>query len=90
MDTAEHMFAKVKQLRRALDPTTAEQTADLLYEIAKDFSHKGSYELTVRWMERAHDMIGEQDIEMLSADAGQLRLSILQGLSKPFLSAPAI
>jgi hypothetical protein len=80
MDTAEHMFAKCKQLTCALTPSTAESLADLLYEIGKDLLGKRNYELGIRWLERAHDMLGEQDLEVLSAEAGELRLSIMQSI----------
>jgi hypothetical protein len=81
MDTAEHMFSKIKQMNCAISPSTAEKLADLMYEIGKDLLKKRNYELTVRWLERAHDIIGEQELEMLSPEAGELRLSIIQGIS---------
>lgn len=80
MDTAEHMFAKCQQLSRVLTPVLAENLADLLYEIGKGILKKRNYELAVRWLERAHDVLGEQDLEMLSSEAGELRLSIMQSL----------
>ncbi|KAF2130996.1 SPO22-domain-containing protein [Dothidotthia symphoricarpi CBS 119687] len=80
MDTAEHMFVKCQQLVRVLTPTTAENLADLLYEIGKGALTKRNYELAVRWLERAYDVLGEQDLEMLSPEAGELRLSTMQSL----------
>ncbi|KAF1951086.1 SPO22-domain-containing protein [Byssothecium circinans] len=77
MDTAEHMFTKCKQLNRALAPSTAESLADLLYEIGKDMLGKHNYELGVRWLERAYDILGQHELELLSAEAGDLRLSIM-------------
>lgn len=81
MDTAEHMFAKCKQLASAFTPVTAETIADLLYEIGKDALTKRNYEAAVRWLERAHDVLGEQDMELLSAEASELRLSTMHSIS---------
>jgi hypothetical protein len=82
MDTAEHMFAKCKQLVNASTPATAESIADLLYEIGKDSLTKRNYELAVRWLERAHDVLGEKDMELLSTEAGELRLSTMHGIGE--------
>jgi hypothetical protein len=82
MDTAEHMFSKIKQMHCTISPSTAENLADLMYEIGKDLLKKRNYELAVRWLERAHDMIGEQELEMLSPEAGELRLSVIQSISQ--------
>lgn len=86
MDTAEHMFAKCQQLTTCrqssspLTPSTAESLADLLYEIGKGLLEQRKYELGIRWLERAHDAVGIHDLEMLSAEAGELRLSIMQSI----------
>jgi hypothetical protein len=82
MDTAEHMFTKCKQLTSALTPTTAETLADLLYEIGKDALTKRQYELAARWLDRAYDVLGEQDLDMLSPEVGELRLSTMQSIGK--------
>jgi hypothetical protein len=80
MDTAEHMFTKCKQLTTALTPATAETLADLLYEIGKDALAKRSYEVAARWLERAYDVLGEQDLDVLSPEVGELRLSAMQSI----------
>ena len=74
------MFSKCRESQTELVPSAAEAMADLLYEIGKDLSQKGNLEVAVRWLERAHDVIGQHDIGNLSPDAGELRLSIIQGL----------
>lgn len=79
---AEHMFAKCKQIGSALAPNTAEDMADLFYEIGKQAQTKGDYEATVKWLVRACDMLAEQDLAMLSLEASELRLCIFQGLGK--------
>lgn len=85
MDMAEHMFSKCKQLITALTPTTAESLADLLYEIGKDSLTKRNYETAVRWLERSHDLLGEQDMELLSPEAGELRLSTMHSTGITYL-----
>jgi hypothetical protein len=80
MDTAEHMFSKIKLMHCTIPSSTAEIFADLMYEMGKDLLRKRNYELAVRWLERAYDVIGEQELEMLSSEAGELRLSIMQSI----------
>ncbi|XPS72064.1 sporulation-specific protein 22 [Ascochyta lentis] len=82
LDMSEHMFAKCKQLKCVPSPETAEHLADLFYEIGKQALMKNSYEIAVKWLERALEMLGEQGLEILSPEAGELRLSIIQGLVK--------
>lgn len=82
MDTAEHMFTKSKQVMCRLNPATAESLADLLFEMGKDMLRKRSYEPAVKWLERAADILGDQELENLSPDSGELRLSIMQSLGK--------
>lgn len=80
MDTAEHMFLKCKELKDALHPGTAETLADLLYEIGKDSLNKRNYEAASRWLERAYDTLEEQEMELLSPEAGELRLCTMHGI----------
>jgi hypothetical protein len=80
MDTAEHMFAKCRQLSANMEPKFAEDFADLLYDIGKGLLEKRNYELAVRWLEQAYDILGEQDLEVLGPDAGELRLGIMQSV----------
>jgi hypothetical protein len=80
MDTAEHMFAKCKKLTDALTSSSAETLADLLFELGKDNLAKRNYEVAIRWLERAYDTLGEQDMEMLSPEASELRLSTMHSI----------
>ncbi|CAI6268821.1 unnamed protein product [Periconia digitata] len=85
MDTAEHMFFKCKQLSSSFSPVTAEYLSDLLHDIGKGLQEKRNYELSVRWLERAFDILETQDIEMLSSDAGDLRLSTMQSIANCYM-----
>lgn len=78
------MFAKCRQLRCELTPSTAESLADLLYSMGASMVRAQKYEAAVRWLERAHDVLGEQDIEVLSPEVGELRLSIMQSIGMFF------
>lgn len=80
MDTAEHMFAKCKQLIGVMTPSIAESIADLLFEVGKDALAKCNSEAAIHWLERAHDMLSEQDSELLTQEASELRLSIMQSI----------
>lgn len=71
---------KCKQLSRFLTAPLAESVADLLYEMGQDLLSKNDYEATTRWLERAYDILGEQSLETLSAEAGELKLSIMQSI----------
>ena len=79
---AEHMFAKCKQLSNDLTPETVENLADLFYEIGKQALAKHNYETAVKWLERAFDIIGEQDFGILGPEVGELRLCTMQCLGK--------
>ncbi|KAK5124588.1 sporulation-specific protein 22, partial [Cryomyces antarcticus] len=83
-DLTEIMFRKASLNKTRLDPATAEKFADLLYEIGKDQLRKKEFEIAVRWLERSYDILAEQDLEKLSSDAGELRLSIMHGLGTTF------
>lgn len=80
MDVAEHMFTKYKGHAQSFTASTAESVADLFYEMGKGLLTKYNYETAVRWLGRASDTLGGQSVDTLSAEAGELRLSILLSL----------
>lgn len=80
MDTAEHMFTKCQGLSRFFTASLAEGVSDLLYEMGKDLLKKRSPETAIQWLERAHDVLGEQNVETRTAEASELRLSIMQSI----------
>lgn len=71
---AEHMFAKCMQVKARLTCKIAENLADLVYEIGKHSLAKRNYEIALRWLERAYDILGDKDLDVLSSDVGELRL----------------
>lgn len=82
MDTAEHMFAKCRQLIKAPSPTISEILGDVLYEIGKEALSKNSYDVAIRWLERAYDVLGDRHLEMSNLEISELRLSTMQSIGK--------
>lgn len=76
------MFQKINPADGVTDPAAAESLADLLFEIGRDLLTHEEYQPAVEWLERAHDTLCEQDLEKLSTDAGELRLSIMHQLGQ--------
>lgn len=52
--------------------------ADILYEMGKEQLGTGQYELATKWLDRAYSMLMAHQPEKLSADAVELRTSIIQ------------
>ena len=90
MDIAEIMFTKCKELSRFYTAPLVEKVADLFYEIGNDLLDKRNYESAVQWFERAYDVLGAPEFDPLSAEAGELRLSVMQSIGislRPFIFA---
>jgi hypothetical protein len=84
---AEFMYKK--STSRQIDPHTAESLADVLYEMGKDLLGKQQFELAIKWLERAFDIMDGQELDILSMDASELRQSILQSSVKALLGTKA-
>ena len=86
LDLAEHMFSKACLSGAILaDPVDAERFTDLLYEMGHDLLGRKRYEEAAKWLERAHHILTEQNVERLSADAEDLKLSVASSLVKALL-----
>ena len=72
------MFNKSTSSCQLFDPNTAESLADTLYEIGKDLLLKKQYEMASKWLERALEALTGQELDRLSMDASELRMSILE------------
>ena len=83
------MVAKITDRKLPLETIAAETLADLLYEIGKDLHTKSNFDRASRWLENAYQVIVSHEIETLSADSTELKLSIMHLLgftgSPPFL-----
>ncbi|KAI0125122.1 meiosis protein SPO22/ZIP4 like-domain-containing protein [Xylariales sp. AK1849] len=87
LDIAEHMYSKSAPLRQGLDPTSAEDLTDTLYEIGSDFLRKNDFTMAVKWLERAYEFLNNQALEHLSREAIELRLAISQALIQALLGS---
>ena len=72
------MFRKAGDLLTNLDAALAENLADTFFDIGRSFLQKKEYRMAAKWLERAYEVIDGQDIEKLSRDGIELRLTILQ------------
>ena len=72
------MFNKSISSRQLFDPNTAESLSDTLYEMGKDLLLKKQYEMAAKWLERAFEVVTGQELDRLSMDASELRMSILE------------
>ncbi|KAK0108931.1 hypothetical protein ONS96_002768 [Cadophora gregata f. sp. sojae] len=84
--TADHMFSKSMAAKHIFDPGTAESLADVLYKMGRDLLAKQKYDMAVKWLERAGEVLDGQELDRLSMDAIELRNSILQSLTKSLLA----
>lgn len=75
------MFKNITIAHIIVDPSSVEELADTLYEIGKDLFTKKQYEAAERWLGRAYDVLSEQEQDLLSDNASELRLAIMQLLS---------
>ncbi|TGO23157.1 hypothetical protein BPAE_0142g00190 [Botrytis paeoniae] len=85
MQLAEHMFNKSMSSKELFDHTTTESLSDTLYEMGKALLENEQHALSVKWLERAYEVLSDDELDKLSADATELRISILQSLIKALL-----
>ncbi|MBE3046233.1 hypothetical protein IMZ48_27590 [Candidatus Bathyarchaeota archaeon] len=78
LDVPEHMLRKAGYPFPNLDPGLAENLADTFFDIGREFLSKREFQMAVKWLERAYEVTDGQDIEKLSRDGVELRLTILQ------------
>lgn len=70
------MYGKSKSFIKEIDPTSAEELADALFEIGDSFLQKKDYLMAAKWLGRAHELINSQELERLTREATELRLAI--------------
>lgn len=80
------MYQKATSSNKYLDPQTAEEMADALYEMGKELFHKLQFQISVKWLERAYTILESQELDKLSMDACELRTSIIQMSVKALLA----
>ena len=79
-DVAEHMFSKAEALSSSLSPSAAEKLADLLFRVGESSLHRKDFPMAIKWVQRAYDMLNDQELEKMSRDAVELRLTVAQVL----------
>ncbi|KAM3081866.1 Transcription factor [Clarireedia jacksonii] len=85
MQLAEHMYNKSINSKDIFDHDTTESLSDTLYEMGKELLSKKQYTLAVKWLQRAYEVLNGDDLDKLSTNATELRISILQTLVKALL-----
>lgn len=80
------MFNHAVDPARPLPTSTAEDLADLTFEIGKGLLKKVDHYRASKWLERAHGVLQRVESEALSPDAEELRLSVAHHLGLMRLS----
>lgn len=68
-----------------LDKSSVEELAELLFEIGHSQNKKTQWAEAIYWLERAHNIFLSQSQDMLSGDAGELRIAILHDMARALL-----
>jgi len=79
------MFNQSMASGTIFDPNTAENLADVLYEMGKDLLQNKQHKLAAKWLERALDVLTGQELDRLSMDASELKMSIAELFIKALL-----
>lgn len=79
------MYSKTDTVRSSLDASSAERMGDTLQHIGSDLSSKGDYAMALKWLRRAYETINAQDLDRLSTEGLELRLSICHDLVQAHL-----
>ncbi|KAI9644262.1 Transcription factor [Ciborinia camelliae] len=90
MQLAEHMFNKSMSSKQLFDHSTTESLSDTLYEMGKALLEKKQHTLAAKWLGRAYDVLSGDELDKLSADATELRISIIEKLIKALLETKTI
>lgn len=82
------MLTKLSLIVDEVDPSTAENLADLLFEIGSAQWKKSLYTEAIHWLEKAYDVLVGQSLEALSSDAGELQVSIMHLMIRALIKLP--
>lgn len=82
------MLTKLNPIVDEVDPSFAEDLADLLFEIGSAQWKKLFYAEAVQWLEKAYDVLVGQSLEAFSSDAGELQVSIMHLLIRALIKLP--
>lgn len=76
------MYEKYRGTGANKDTECAENLAGVLHDLGKRLYVKEMYNDAAEWLERALDELDEQELERLSAEAGDVRLAIVQQIGE--------
>jgi hypothetical protein len=74
------MFNKLQGVHANLEPQDTETIADALCEIGKGLQAKKDYLASLKWLDRAHDLLNNSKPDLLTREATELRYVIMQSL----------
>ena len=86
LDLAKLMLAKLNLGASDLEPSSAEELADILFEIGQSQVKNSQWSEGILWLERAHDILAGQSLEALSSDAGELQISIMHSTARALMN----
>lgn len=79
------MFKKSFAAQSFFDPHTAESLADVLFEMGRELLHKQQFSMAIKWLDRSSEVINGQELDRLSINANELRISIMEASVKSLL-----
>ena len=80
------MLSKVNFGENNLESSSAEELADLFFEIGHSQSKKKQWAEALEWLEKAHNILLGRSQDLLSTDAGELRISVMHGMARALLN----
>ena len=79
------MLNKVNLDSNNLEPSSAEELADLFFEIGHSQNQEMQWAEAVHWLERAHNILLSQSQDLLIGDAEELRIIIMHDMARALL-----
>ena len=80
------MLAKIKVDAQELEPSIAEGLADTLFEIGNSQVTELKWSSAIPWLEKAHDILAGQSLEVVSSDAGELQISVMRSMARALIN----
>ena len=80
------MLARINADAQELEPSSAEGLADTLFEIGNSQVTESKWSDAIPWLEKAHDILAGQNLEVLSSDAGELQISVMHSMARALIN----
>lgn len=80
------MLARIKVDAQELEPSSAEELADTLFEIGNSQVAEMKWSNAMPWLEKAHDILAGQSLEVLSSNAGELQISVMHSMARALIN----